>query len=548
MRSKDVFFKQNVMIEPLFNQWYAWSHLISPATAAMNVANSHIRIMQSFVSAPQTHVSAVKNPAMFGGPFIDHDSGRVSEIRVLLDKTLREQKHMLEFAAAYKALDTQLSREADGYSLEGKYSSVPDILKGYVELIYDLNDHASIRFIEGLLYRSRYYSESSQSVTLSLIDSDQRPFVFSTPRLEEEGKLHLKLPFQFYGFDELFKMMYVAQPYEQIKDILQVTDVEEPLFSTFFTEEPPEKSPGPKGASLRFRYFGHACVLIETANVSLLFDPVISYRYENGIFRYPYVELPDVIDYVIITHNHQDHVMLETLIQLRHKVRNVLVPKSNGGSLADPSLKLALERIGFKNVSEIDEMEERSIPGGKIVALPFFGEHSDLNIRCKSAYLMLIGGKSILCVADSNNIEPRLYEHLKEVVGDLDLLCLGMECDGAPLSWLYGPYITKPVTRKNDQSRRLNGSDFQAGIDMIEKLSPREIYVYAMGQEPWLSYLTSLNYTEKSRPITESSRLVSECQARGIKAERLFGHKELYLKSADEDISEQQLAVLSGAD
>jgi len=531
MQSNGVFLRQNVMVEPLCNQWYAWSHLISPATAAMNVANSHIRIMQSFVSAPQTHISAVKNPAMRGGPFIDHDSARVNEIKLLLDKTLREQKHMLEFAAAYKELVSHLSLEADGYSLEGMYSSVPDILKGYVELVYDLDDHPSVRFIEGLLYRSPYYCESSQSLTLSLINSDQRPFVFSTPRLDEEDKLHLTLPFKFDGLDELFKMVYVAQPYERIKEMLNINDADDALFSSFFTDEVPRKSPPPEGSSIRFRYFGHACVLVETANVSLLFDPVISYRYENGIFRYPYVELPDVIDYVIITHNHQDHVMLETLLQLRHKVNNVIVPKSNGGSLADPSLKLALQQIGFKNVSEVDEMEEIGIPGGRIIALPFFGEHSDLNIRCKSAYLVLMGDTSILCVADSNNIEPRLYEHLREIVGELDLLCLGMECDGAPLSWLYGPYLTKPMSRKNDQSRRLNGSDFRAGIDMVEKLAPKEVYVYAMGQEPWLSYLTSLKYTEQSRPITESSRLVSECQSRGIKAERLFGHKELYLTS-----------------
>ena len=30
-----VYLKRNVMIEPLFNQWYAWSYLIAPATAAL---------------------------------------------------------------------------------------------------------------------------------------------------------------------------------------------------------------------------------------------------------------------------------------------------------------------------------------------------------------------------------------------------------------------------------------------------------------------------------------------------------------------------------
>src|SRR6266850_1186736 len=529
MSAHELFFRQNVMVEPLFNQWYAWSHLISPATAAMNISNSHVKIMQSFVSAPQTHVSAVRNPAMRGGPFIDHEAQRVDEIKALLEKTIIEQRDMLEFAKAFREFDDILHKEANGYSLEGMYQNVPEILKGYVELVYDLSDNPSIRFLEGLLYGSRYYREASQSVTLSLIHSDQRPFVFSTPRLEEIGKLHLKLPLAFDGFDDLFKMMYVPQPFERIRDILQIENSDDALFASFFTEEAPVNSLPHRGAAIRFRYFGHACILIETEQVSVLCDPVISYKYENGIFRYPYVELPKVIDYVLITHNHQDHVMLETLLQLRHKIKHIIVPKSSGANLADPSLKLALQKIGFSDVSEIEEMETLKIPGGKIVGLPFLGEHSDLNIRCKSAYLVAINGKSILCVADSNNIEPMLYERLRDAVGDLDVLCLGMECDGAPLSWLYGPYLTKPVSRKNDQSRRLNGSDYVAGIDMIDKLKPKDIYVYAMGQEPWLSYLTSIKYTDQSRPITESNKLVSECQKRGMQAERLFGHKEIYL-------------------
>ena len=46
-----------------------------------------------------------------------------------------------------------------------------------------------------------------------------------------------------------------------------------------------------------------------------LFDPVLSYTYESEIARYTYADLPDHIDYVVITHNHQDHILLETLLQ-----------------------------------------------------------------------------------------------------------------------------------------------------------------------------------------------------------------------------------------
>lgn len=131
----------------------------------------------------------------------------------------------------------------------------------------------------------------------------------------------------------------------------------------------------------------------------------------------------------------------------------------------------------------------------------------------------------------SNNIEPRLYAHLQDFVGQTDVLFIGMECDGAPLSWLYGPLLTKPLVRKMDQSRRFDGSTFEKAIDIVERLNPKHVYVYAMGQEPWLTYLTSIQYTDESRPIVESNQLVEACSGKGLVAERLFGKKEILLQA-----------------
>lgn len=532
MSNEQLYLKPNVLVEPLFNQWYAWPYLIPPATAAMYVANSHLKIMQSFVAAPQVHISALKNPAMLGGPFINYGVGMVGEVKALLSKTTKEHEQSLKLAADIKALDELLINEAEGYSLETFYPRVPDALRGYVELVYDLHNHPSFRFIEGLLYKSPLYKQSSQSVTLSLVKDDGRSFVFSTPRLESDDRIHLDIPFSHEGLDELFKMKETPQAYGYIRDALGVEGKDEELFMSLFTPERPFETTKYDGDDVRIRYFGHACILIETKDVSVLCDPVISYRYDSQIPRYTYADLPETIDYVVITHNHQDHCMFETLLQLRHKVRHVVVPRS-AGSLVDPSLKLILKNIGFKNVREIDELESIEIDGGAITSLPFLGEHADLDIRTKVAYLVTLGGKSIMCAADSNNIEPRLYENLHDIVGEVDILFLGMECDGAPMTWLYGALLTKPLGRKMDQSRRFDGSDFRKGSNVIELLKPKQVYVYAMGQEPWLTYLTSLVYTEQSRPIVESNRLVEDCRGKGITAERLFGHKELFLNVAN---------------
>ena len=82
-----------------------------------------------------------------------------------------------------------------------------------------------------------------------------------------------------------------------------------------------------------------------------------------------------------------------------------------------------------------------------------------------------------------------------------------------------------------DQSRRTDGSHYGKAIDIVDRLKPAEVYVYAMGQEPWLTYLTTVHYTDASRPIVDSNRLVEECRRRGLKSERLYGQKEIVLDS-----------------
>jgi L-ascorbate metabolism protein UlaG (beta-lactamase superfamily) len=530
MKNNMLYLRPNIQVEPLFDYWYAWSHLIPPATAARNLTERHLKIMDSYINAPNVHANAVKNPKLLGGPFIDYQGKRVDEIRRLRDQAKRERPHLIELSDAIASLDEILRTHANGLSLQPLYNKVPGILKGYVELTYDLNNNPSFRIIEPLLYRSRYYDRSAQSLMLSVLTGDERPFLLSTPRLESDGLFHLRIPFDDEIVDELFRLKSVPRPWAEIKEMLEAPEESERLVRSFLTTDPPSPYSPYQGRGARWRYFGHACILLETPNMSVLFDPVLSYTYESNVSRYTYQDLPDSIDYVVITHNHQDHVLFETLLQIRHKVKNFVVPSSGGGFLQDPSLKLILENVGCKNVIELNEMESIEWENGSITALPFLGEHSDLNIHTKAAHLVRIGNRSLLFAADSCNVEPQLYEHLYNEVGNVDAIFLGMECDGAPLSWLYGPLLTKKMERAMDESRRLAGSNYDQAIDIVRRFNSKSVFVYAMGQEPWLGYIMSLKYTEESRPIIESNRLIQECSKQGICAERLFGEKEILIE------------------
>jgi L-ascorbate metabolism protein UlaG (beta-lactamase superfamily) len=531
MNNQSLYLRPNIQVEPLFDQWYAWSHLIAPATAARNLTERHLKIMDSYVNAPQVHATAVRNPKLRGGPFVDYEGRRVDEIRALRDETKRKRVHLRELSAAIASLDEMLRTHAKGFSLQPLYQKVPEILRGYVELGYDLNNNPSFRFIESLLYRSHYYARDAQSLMLSVVTGDYRPFVLSTPRLESDSHFHLRVPFDDDVVDELFRLKACARPWGEIKEILRFTTHDEPLVRSFLTPGAPQRCASYQGGGTRWRYFGHACILIEMPGLNLLFDPMLSYTYQSDVPRYTYLDLPDSIDYVVITHNHQDHLLFESLLQIRHKVKNIVVPASSGGTLQDPSMKLILENIGCKNVIELDDMESIQWTSGSLTALPFLGEHSDLSIRSKAAYLVRVGKRSLMFAADSCNIEPTLYQHLHREIGDVDVLFLGMECDGAPLSWLYGPLLTNSIERGMDESRRLAGSNFEQALDLVHRIRSRSAFIYAMGQEPWLGYIMSLQYTDQSRPIIESNRLIAECLKEGIRAERLFGEKEVFLEN-----------------
>ncbi|HSU49338.1 MAG TPA: MBL fold metallo-hydrolase [Segetibacter sp.] len=528
MDNKQMYLKPNVVFEPLVDNWYAWSHLISPATAAMNIVGRHLTIIDSYLSAPSIHAEAVLNPKMRGGPFMDFGGGRIDEVKALQDQTFEKQEKVLQFAKAVKELDKMLATEAKGYGLETVYEKVPGILRGYVELYYDRQNNPGFRFFESLLYNSEFYNKNSQSIALWITNNDERPFCLSTPRLQENDVLQLNIPFDHPGIDELAKMKRVPQSLGYIKAMLGISSNQEALFETFFTETPPPAYQKYTGDKIRMRYFGHACILVETKDISILVDPLISYYgYHSSVDHFSDVDLPDTIDYVLITHNHQDHILFETLLPLRHKIKNLIVPRTNSGKIEDPDLKLMFNNIGFNNVFALDEMETIRFSDAIITGLPFIGEHSDLNILTKSCYLVKIGDFKLLFLADSRIVEPRLYKHIHDKIGDVDVMFIGMECDGAPLTWLYGPLLTKKLPRDMDGSRRLAGSDCEKGLSLVNIFNPKELYVYAMGQEPWCEFISSIKYTAESHPIVQSDKLINICKNRGVVAERLFGEKEL---------------------
>ena len=134
------------------------------------------------------------------------------------------------------------------------------------------------------------------------------------------------------------------------------------------------------------------------------------------------------------------------------------MPGNNSGCLADPSMKLALRKLGFAKISILDAFESIRLLEGRLVSLPFPGEHVDLDIYSRHGIHVELRGRRFTFLVDSDGSDRHLFRRIAARLGKkADALFIGMECHGAPLTWLYGPLLTKPITRGNDESSRLSG-------------------------------------------------------------------------------------------
>ena len=115
-----------------------------------------------------------------------------------------------------------------------------------------------------------------------------------------------------------------------------------------YTDRPPQRV---TGAGLRISYVGHASLLIQTAGLNILLDPVWSERASPVPFAGPkrcnapgieFSALPP-IDAVLVSHCHYDHLDIDTLSRLHgaHKPR-VITPLGNDTIMRehDPAIRV----------------------------------------------------------------------------------------------------------------------------------------------------------------------------------------------------------------
>ena len=134
-------------------------------------------------------------------------------------------------------------------------------------------------------------------------------------------------------------------------------------------------------------FVNHATFLIQLKNLTILTDPMFSNRAGPFSFmgparvREPGIRIDELppIDVVVISHNHYDHLDLESLKILDAKFHPLFL-----APLGDRPL---LEEAGLQNIQELDWWDERVVKQTKIVFTP--AQHwsaRGLFDKCKSLW------------------------------------------------------------------------------------------------------------------------------------------------------------------
>ena len=193
-------------------------------------------------------------------------------------------------------------------------------------------------------------------------------------------------------------------------------------------------------------FVNHATFLIQTPELNILTDPIWSERASPVSWAGPkrvrppgvkFEELPK-IDLVVISHNHYDHLDVETLKRLNERFApKVLVP------IGDKEL---VESIGIKDVTELDWWDSIEIsPDVQITFAPtqhwssrgLFDKYKSL----WGSYFIQLGNRSVYFGGDSGYSSH--YVEIKKRLGSPEIALLGIGAY-AP-RWFMQPMHMNPA-------------------------------------------------------------------------------------------------------
>jgi L-ascorbate metabolism protein UlaG (beta-lactamase superfamily) len=184
------------------------------------------------------------------------------------------------------------------------------------------------------------------------------------------------------------------------------------------------------GAHWRISFVGHATLLIQTAGLNILTDPIWSERASPFTFVGPkrvndpgisFDQLPP-IDVVLVSHNHYDHLDAATLSRLgaRHGAR-VITPLGNGAVMRSRDPAIGAEEYDWgTRVALTGDIAVTLVPARHWSARGVL----DRNKALWAAFVLETPGGRIFFVGDSGYGDGRHFRAVRERHGPIRLAIL----------------------------------------------------------------------------------------------------------------------------
>ncbi len=245
-------------------------------------------------------------------------------------------------------------------------------------------------------------------------------------------------------------------------------------------------------------WFGHSSYLINCKGINILIDPVLSghasplpwmVKAFPGADVYKPEDMPDV-DFMIITHNHYDHLDKKALKKLASRTKSYYTSLGVGKDIAESS-------ADETSITEMDWWETQTLmPGIELTATParhFSGRGLKRAGSLWSSFVLKLFGYTIYIGADSG------YDtHFKEIgskYGPFDIALL--ENGQYNPAW---PYI-----------HMMPEETVQAAIDLNTKvLMPVHWGKFDLSLHPWDEPIKRLTKSAKERNVEVTTPMIGQ--------------------------------------
>ena len=255
-------------------------------------------------------------------------------------------------------------------------------------------------------------------------------------------------------------------------------------------EAPPELSElDKKSNEIRFIWFGHSTILLEIDGKRILIDPVFSdyaspiigfaKRFQPPVFD---IEAINDIDIVLISHDHYDHLDLETISKLKERNIQYVVPLG-------VAAHLEYWGIDNKKIIELDWWDEATFQGLKFTCTPsqHFSGRGPFNRNTTLWASWAIQGlkQNIFYSGDSGYSEH--YKKIGDRLGPFDLAFL--ENGAYNLDWKF--------------VHQLPEEGVQANIDLNSKaMVPVHWGMFNLALHTWYDPIERATTEAKKRGVT----------------------------------------------